>query len=321
MNLTSTYKHLFFSVFIGLAAGLVAGSPALFYLLPLLPALLSFVGAAWGSCCIIAALLPATALLFAANSLVDALYMLAAFLPATLILFFILKRKQPYRYAVVLITAVLALWGYAVLCLPSLLAGGGPFDGMAERYLSAFRELMAPLTELGLETQGSALQAAEMVTLFEEVLQEMAPELTIAGILLYAELVGFLNTVVACRLLKRAKADVRPMAPLVLWQLPKDFFWGALILGAGAFACGLLELENSAAVVSAVEYILLPPLALMGVSFFEFSRLVSPRKSEAWRIFTSVALFVLFPTSLYILAGLGILDGVMGARKRIVKRK
>ncbi len=287
-----------------------------------MPAFLSFVGVAWGGGCYIAALLPAAAALFiVAGSAVDALYMLAAFLPAALILFSVLRRKQPYRYAVVFLTAVSALFGYAVLCLPSVLAGGGPFDGAAERYVSALRGLTTPLTELGFATQGTAGQTEELSALFEELILEMAPELTVAGILLYAELVGFLNTVVAYRLLKRAKAEVRPMAPLVLWQLPKDFFWGALILGAGAVACVLLELENASAVVAAAEYIVLPPLALMGVSFFEFSRLVSPRKSEGWRVFTYVALFLLFPTSLFILAGLGILDRVLGARTRIVRRK
>ncbi len=314
MNQKISLKHIVFSLLIGLGAGLGALFPILLFLMP---AFLGFAGAAWGTACFLAgATASAAALLLLVGDAAVALYMLAAFLPASIVLTFVLRGKRPYRYAVILMSVVFALFGYAVLCLPSMLAGGGPFDAAVATISKEIDALVPLLPQL--------FDNAEQVELAEAYLKtavDLVPEIVVGIIFGLSELFAFIGTMLARALLKRAKADVRPMAPFILWQLPKDFVWGALILGAGAVATLLLNLNNAKTIAVAVQCIVLPPLALMGLAFFEFSMLLSTRRSNGWRVFTYIALVLLFPTSLVILAGFGVLDRIIKVRSRIVRRK
>ena len=317
LNQKVSLKHIVFSLLIGLGAGLGAFFPILLFLMP---AFLGFAGAAWGTACFLAgAAASAAALLLLVSDAAVALYMLAAFLPASIVLSFVLRGKRPYRYAVILMSVVFALFGYAVLCLPSMLAGGGPFDAPIAAISKEIDALVLLLPQLP-QFSGTTEQM-ELAEAYLKAAVDLVPEIVVGIIFGFSELFAFIGTMLARALLKRAKVDVRPMAPFILWQLPKDFLWGALILGAGAIATLFLNLNNAKTIAVAVECIVLPPLALMGLAFFEFSMLLSARRSNGWRIFTYIALVLLFPTSLVILAGFGVLDRVIKVRSRIVRRK
>lgn len=314
LNQKVSLKHVVFSLLIGLGAGLGAFFPVL---LLLMPAFLGFIGAAWGTVCFVyGAAASAAALLFLVGDAATALYMLAAFLPASILLSFVLHGKRPYRYAVIMMSVVFALFGYAVLCLPSMLAGGGPFDGAIATISKELDSLVPLLPQL--------FDTAEQVEFAESYLTaavDLVPEIVVVLIFGISEFFAFIDTMLARVLLKRAKVEARPMAPFILWQLPKDFIWGAIILGVGAVAVLLLDLNNANTIAVAVECIVIPPLALMGLAFFEFSMLLSARRSNGWRVFAYIALVLLFPTSLVILAGFGVLDRVMKVRSRMVRRK
>lgn len=314
LNRRLSFKHAAFSLLIGSGAGLGALFPIL---LLLMPAFLGFVGAAWGMLSLALSLAAAAAALFALmGDAVAALYAIAALLPASIILAFVLGGKRPYRYAVIWMSAVFALFGYALLCLPSMLAGGGPFDAAIATVNAEVERLLPLVPQLF-----SSAQQAQLVETYLLTALEIVPEAVVALIFGFAEFFALLDTLLARMLLKRAKVQTRPMAPLVAWQLPKDFLWGALVLTAGAFLCVAAELNNASAIVVAAESIAVPPFALMGLAFFEFSNLVSPRRGGAWRAFTYVALVLLFPSSLFVLAGFGVLDRAMRIRSRMIRKK
>ncbi|MCE5234617.1 MAG: DUF2232 domain-containing protein [Clostridiaceae bacterium] len=286
-------------------------------LLLLMPAFLGFVGAAWGTACLLTALGGAAAALFLlVADAATALYMLAAFAPASLILAYVLLKKRPYRHAVIAMSAVLALFGYAILCLPSMLAGGSPFDAAVTAVSAEVKRLLPLLPQLF----ASQEQAAFMETYLTAAV-DLVPELVVALILGLSEAFAFLDTLLARALLKRAKAELRPMAPFLLWQLPKDFLWGALILAAGAAACSFLNLNNAAAIAAAAECIIVPPFALMGLALFEFSVVFSRQRAGGRRVFIYIALLLLFPSSLVVLAGFGVIDRIIKARGRAVHKK
>jgi uncharacterized protein YybS (DUF2232 family) len=286
-------------------------------LLLFVPAFLGFVGAAWGTASFLVASFTAAAglYLFTADT-AYALYMLAAFLPASVILAFVLKGKRPYRYAVILMSTVFALFGYAIICLPSILAGNGPFDSATAVMSDLAKELIPQLGQIYADEE----QVAFLQTLILMAV-DAVPQAVATLILGCAEIFALLNTIISHWLLKHAKKEIRPMAPFLAWQLPKDFLWGAIILAAGAAACALIGLEGTPAVVAAVQCIIVPPYALMGLAFFEFSNALSPKRSPGWRVFIYVSFVLLLPYSLFMLAGFGLLDRVVNIRSRMIQKK
>ena len=314
LDRTSNLRHAAFSLLIGLGAALSAFMP---FLLLLVPALLGFVGAAWGTVSFVVASLTAAAGLFLFTyDTAIALYMLAAFLPASVILAFVLKGKRPYRYAVIFISAVFALFGYAIACLPSILAGNGPFDGITANMSEMAKKVISMLPQIfPNEQQVYVLESLILRSV------DVVPQAVVTLILVTAELFALSNTLIAYWLLKHAKKEIRPMAPFLAWQLPKDFLWGAIILGIGAVVCAIIGLEGTPAVVAAVQCIIVPPFALMGLAFFEFTTVFSPKRSTGWRVFIYVSFVLLLPYSLFMLAGFGLLDRTMQIRSRMIRKK
>jgi len=283
----------------------------------LAPAFLGFVGAAWGiASFIVASFTAATGLYLFTADAAYVLYMLAAFLPASVILAFVLKGKRPYRYAVIFMSAVFALFGYAIICLPSLLAGNGPFDGVTAVMSDTAKKLIPMLPQIFAGEEQVYMMEAVLLTAIDAV-----PQVFVTLIMGIAEIFALLNTLIAHWLLKHAKIEIRPMAPFFAWQLPKDFLWGAIILAAGAAACALFNLEGTPAVVAAVQCIIVPPYALMGLAFFEFSNALLPKRSAGWRVFIYVLFVMLLPYSLFMLAAFGLLDRVTDVRSRMIRKK
>ncbi len=314
LDRTDGLRHAAFSLLIGLGAALGAFAPPL---LLLVPAFLGFICAAWGTASFIVASLTTAVGLFLFNAdAVNALYMLAAFLPASAILAFVLKGKRPYRYAVIFMSVVFALFGYAFICLPSILAGNGAFGSVTAVMSDWAKKLIPQLGQIFADEEQVAFGQALILAAVDAVPQTMV--MLIMGV---SEAVAFFDTLFAHRLLKQAKKELRPMAPFLAWQLPKDFLWGSIILAAGAAMCALLGLDGTPAVVAAIQCIAVPPFALMGLAFFEFSAALSPKKSVGWRVFIYVSFVLLLPYSLWMLAGFGLLDRVMQVRSRMIRKQ
>ena len=152
-HLKPTWKQIALCVLFGLAAVLGVYVETLFLLLP---AVFGFVWAAWGGICCAVSLGTAAAVLLVCFGSTQTLYALALFAPASLCVGCCLRFKKPYRTAAVSAAAAIAAGYYCLLCLPSLLAGEGPFAAMEETLLT----LADAMESLGRESAQAGFDAA-----------------------------------------------------------------------------------------------------------------------------------------------------------------
>lgn len=152
-HLKPTWKQIALCVLFGLAAVLGVYVETLFLLLP---AVFGFVWAAWGGICCAVSLGTAAAVLLVCFGSTQTLYALALFAPASLCVGCCLRFKKPYRTAAVSAAAAIAAGYYCLLCLPSLLAGEGPFAAMEETLLT----LADAMASLGREFAQAGFDAA-----------------------------------------------------------------------------------------------------------------------------------------------------------------
>ena len=311
-----TAKRGLLSVVFGLASGASAGILPL--ILMIFPALLGFVGTAWGYGALGISAAAACGVIFgqtAALGLANCIGYAAMLLFQSLIIAYVFKNKGAYRTAVAYCAFAAAISQYCATCLMPLIELGDPFAHYTE-YAALFADaLVNSGAELGLE-QG-ALEQLEYLAAY---MKRCAPDIAVISIVGTSMLGGLLNVIIAKGLCRKFKADLKKMAPFHKWQLSRSFQKGSLILVAGALIISFTNITNVTAIMMAISLIVIGPYALMGLCFLVFSFKVR-RKGRGVIIASSVMMALLFPYSLYGLCLMGLADRLMGIRRRAGKTK
>ena len=300
-------KRALFSALMGLPALLLTFvSP----LLMILPGFYAFVAVAWGPVCVGISVFVSSLCVFVAAGLDlgSWLLLLCTFVPATILLAGHLIQRKPWRNA----AASMGVGLYFLLCLPSLLAGEGPFGEFEAAIALIARQLVEMAEQMGIT--GSALSQLKDYAAY---LQLAAPELLTVTMLGLAMAFGFLCVILARGLLLAAGCGngLRPMARFCNWQLGRSFSFGMLILVMGALVVLMLDLNNSVAMASAIELLVGAPLALVGLSFIAYLRALRKR-GPGYLVVMYGLVVLMLPLSLYVLVILGLLDRLFQFRAR-----
>ena len=248
-------------IVIGLALGAVMGALSGFSELGfvLAPAFLGFVLGSWGYA--------AGAVSFAAFGIaayfvagISAfLYVLGAALPASAVIGYVIYNKKPWRTAVALGALLMGIGLYAYICLPSILEGQEPFYAI-ESFVSAFSQDFTALAQSTGMDEDKLSYVRTGLLLYEE----MAERMTMRFICTAAMFFALIDTLIARAFTRRTGRELRPMAPMPLWQLSRNFTYAAGAALLGAVATLLLQLNNSESVLEAAQQVVLGPLALLG---------------------------------------------------------
>ena len=145
-------KRALFSALMGLPALLLTFvSP----LLMILPGFYAFVAVAWGPVCVGISVFVSCLCVFVAAGLdlVSWLLLLCTYVPATILLSYHLVRRKPWRNAAAWTAASMGVGLYFLLCLPSLLAGEGPFGEFEAAIALIARQLVEMALGLREEVQ------------------------------------------------------------------------------------------------------------------------------------------------------------------------
>lgn len=284
--------------------------------LMLLPAALAFAAAAWGKGAFALSTLLSAAGVFLsyggdAQSAAGALIL---YIPSALLLAYFFSTRKSYRVAVALLAAAFSLGLYALVCLPSLLAGNGPFAALTE----FVKEFGAAI----LQTASSMNLDAQAMELFENMVAALpytVPSTATLSMISTGMAAGMANVLIARALLRRAKRDTRPMARFSEWQLSRSFTLGSLILLIGALAVQLINVANADAIATAVECVVGAPYALMGVCTMAFTSRIKA-KSKGFFVLSIVALALLFPYSMLGLCMIGAADRLFNIRRAYLAR-
>lgn len=301
-------------IVIGLALGAVMGALSGFSELGfvLAPAFLGFVLGSWGYA--------ASAVSFAAFGIaayfvagISAFpYVLGAALPASAVIGYVIYNKKPWRTAVALGALLMGIGLYAYICLPSILEGQEPFYAI-ESFISAFSQDFTALAQSTGMDEDKLSYVRTGLLLYEE----MAERMTMRFICTAAMFFALIDTLIARAFTRRTGRELRPMAPMPLWQLSRNFTYAAGAALLGAVATLLLRLNNSESVLEAAQQVVLGPLALMGLCYLDFSTRLGRPGSKAKRIIIYV-LIVLVPYRTNMLALVGLMDRMLKTRTRFV---
>ena len=287
-------------IVIGLALGAVMGALSGFSELGfvLAPAFLGFVLGSWGYA--------AGAVSFAAFGIaayfvagISAFpYVLGAALPASAVIGYVIYNKKPWRTAVALGALLMGIGLYAYICLPSILEGQEPFYAI-ESFISAFSQDFTALAQSTGMDEDKLSYVRTGLLLYEEMAERMTMQFICTAAMFFA----LIDTLIARAFTRRTGRELRPMAPMPLWQLSRNFTYAA-----GAALLGALE---------AAQQVVLGPLALMGFCYLDFSTRLGRPGSKAKRIIIYV-LIVLVPYRTNILALVGLMDRMLKTRTRFV---
>ncbi len=311
-----TAKQGIFAAVSGLAAGISIGILPL--ILMIFPALLGYVGAAWGYGALGIASAAACGVIFgqtAAFGFANCIGYAAMLLCQSFIIAIIFKKKGAYRTAVAYCAFAAALSQYGSTCLMPLIELGDPFAHYSE-YAAYFAELMTQAaSELALEQ--AAMEQMEFLAAF---MKRSAPDIAVISIVGTSLLAGLLNVIIAKGLCKKFKVSTKAMAPFHKWQLSRSFYKGALILVAGALIMSFTSINNLTAIMMAISLIVMGPYALMGLCFLVFS-IKMRKKGRGFIMASSILMLLLFPYSLYGLCMMGLADRLFGIRRYAGKPK
>ena len=310
MNTPVRGKALLFSFLIGLIGLLGAFSEVL---LMLLPALMGFVFAAWGSVCFALSATVAVAGVVAVLGVQpQAVYAVAMFLPASFLIGAALKHKRAYRGAVAGSAACIGVASFLQLCLPSILAGLDPFAA----HLSLLEE-MAPIVVEATVALGSDITAGQFIALG----RILVPQLVMLSIVCGAIVFAFADVLLARLFALKQGVELKPLSKVHDWQVSKDFLYGSIVLVVGVIVVRWLSLKNQDAIAMALECIIAAPYALAGFGFLEFATIYAAKRQMAGRRALNIVMLVLFfPYSLLLLVILGFMDRVFGFRNRYKNR-
>lgn len=304
-------------IVIGLALGAVMGALSGFSELGfvLAPAFLGFVLGSWGYA--------SGAVSFAAFGIAayfvaeigDLPYVLGAALPASAVIGYVIYNKKPWRTAVALGALLMGIGLYAYICLPSILKGQEPFHEV-KSFISAFSQDFIALAQSTGMDEDKLSYVRTGLLLYEEMAERMTMQFICTAAMFFA----LIDTLIARAFTRRTGRELRPMAPMPLWQLSRNFTYAAGAALLGAVATLLLQLNNSESVLEAAQQVVLGPLALMGFCYLDFSTRLGRPGSKAKRIIIYV-LIVLVPYRTNILALVGLMDKMLKTRTRFVPNK
>lgn len=279
------------------------------------PAFLSCAFSAWGYGVGAVGLISYAATAYLVGGASASVYMMACVLPASFAIGFIIMKKKPWRTAVSLGALLMGLGLYANICLPSILQGLEPFAGIAATVSEVSSELAAAL-----EAGGASADTIKLIKLLfadaEEYAGKMAMQYLTAGSMIAA----LIDTLIARSLTRRVNNDIRPMAPMPLWQLSNNYNYAAGFALLGAVVTLIAGLNNADAVLSVAENVIMGPLALMGFCYLDFLTKIGRPGSKAKRIVLYIFVIV-FPGRTTVLALVGLLDRIMKVRRRYVPSK
>ncbi|MDR0840131.1 MAG: YybS family protein [Christensenellaceae bacterium] len=317
MKPTLTLTHLLFSALIGLSALLFSFAPTL---LLLLPAFLAFIALAWGPWCFGVAIFFSAASAFTVTGftvfgLAEGLQLLALYIPATFILTYHLQKKRPWRNAINLSAVAMIVGQYIAMCLPSILLGQGPFGDLHATTRLVFDQFLAAAPRLLAFTEA---ETAALRTQLAFVLTEL-PSIATSIMVFFALIFGFADTLIARALCRRAQVPLKPMVRFSHWQLSRDALIGGFIMAGGALLCWVFHMRNAEAVVSAIQYLIIMPLALVALSTLAFFNEMNKRCSAhlTYALIAVLAIIAsLSPLVFSMLSLLGLIETIFRLRLR-----
>lgn len=301
-------------IVIGLALGAVMGALSCFSELGfvLAPAFLGFVLGAWGYVAGAAAFAAFGIAAYFVAGISAFPYVLGAALPASAAIGYVIYNKKPWRTAVALGALLIGIGLYAYICLPSILEGQEPFHEV-KSFISAFSQDFTALAQSTGMDEDKLSYVRTGLLLYEEMAERMTMQFICTAAMFFA----LIDTLIARAFTRRTGRELRPMAPMPLWQLSRNFTYAAGAAILGAVATLLLQLNNSESVLEAAQQVVLGPLALMGLCYLDFSTRLGRPGSKAKRIIIYV-LIVLVPYRTNILALVGLMDKMLKTRTRFV---
>lgn len=213
-----------------------------------------------------------------------------------------LRKRLPYRLLAVLVAFFALAALYLDTALPSLLAGKEPFASIVE----LFYQLEDAYKQAGLDI--SSLQLST----------EVLPEVFYGVLIALAEGVGFLTVVLAKWFSTKAKADVRPMAPFVRWQLPSSLRIGMPMIAAAIILMFILNYGGAETVMNTAFGLFMPLFAATGIASFIyiFSR---NRPNQSVSPFAVVLMIFVICFSPFLLAGFGLVELYTGFRLKMMR--
>ena len=279
------------------------------------PAFLSCAFSAWGYGVGAVGLISYAATAYLVGGASASVYMMACVLPASFAIGFIIMKKKPWRTAVSLGALLMGLGLYANICLPSILQGLEPFAGIAATVSEVSSELAAAL-----EAGGASADTIKLIKLLFADAEEYAGKMTMQYLTAGSMIAALIATLIARSLTRRVNKDIRPMAPMPLWQLSNNYNYAAGFALLGAVVTLIAGLNNADAVLSVAENVIMGPLALMGFCYLDFLTKIGRPGSKAKRIVLYIFVIV-FPGRTTVLALVGLLDRIMKVRRRYVPSK
>ena len=279
------------------------------------PAFLSCAFSAWGYGVGAVGLISYAATAYLVGGASASVYMMACVLPASFAIGFIIMKKKPWRTAVSLGALLMGLGLYANICLPSILQGLEPFAGIAATVSEVSSELAAAL-----EAGGASADTIKLIKLLFADAEEYAGKMTMQYLTAGSMIAALIDTLIARSLTRRVNNDIRPMAPMPLWQLSNNYNYAAGFALLGAVGTLIAGLNNADAVLSVAENVIMGPLALMGFCYLDFLTKIGRPGSKAKRIVLYIFVIV-FPGRTTVLALVGLLDRIMKVRRRYVPSK
>lgn len=308
-----TAKGIVISIIFGvLSAALGAYSVTALFVAP---AFLSCAFSAWGYGVGAVGLISYAATAYLVGGASASVYMMACVLPASFAIGFIIMKKKPWRTAVSLGALLMGLGLYANICLPSILQGLEPFAGIAATVSEVSSELAAAL-----EAGGASADTIKLIKLLFADAEEYAGKMTMQYLTAGSMIAALIDTLIARSLTRRVNNDIRPMAPMPLWQLSNNYNYAAGFALLGAVVTLIAGLNNADAVLSVAENVIMGPLALMGFCYLDFLTKIGRPGSKAKRIVLYIFVIV-FPGRTTVLALVGLLDRIMKVRRRYVPSK
>ena len=279
------------------------------------PAFLSCAFSAWGYGVGAVGLISYAATAYLVGGASASVYMMACVLPASFAIGFIIMKKKPWRTAVSLGALLMGLGLYANICLPSILQGLEPFAGIAATVSEVSSELAAAP-----EAGGASADTIKLIKLLFADAEEYAGKMTMQYLTAGSMIAALIDTLIARSLTRRVNNDIRPMAPMPLWQLSNNYNYAAGFALLGAVVTLIAGLNNADAVLSVAENVIMGPLALMGFCYLDFLTKIGRPGSKAKRIVLYIFVIV-FPGRTTVLALVGLLDRIMKVRRRYVPSK
>lgn len=299
-------KKYLYALLIGIGSGIsLIFTPALFVVAGFLGA----VGAMWG----VGALLLSVGASVAVSGLifgVESLSIVAVYAPAALAVGLMLYKRRPYRYAAATAAALNTLGMYALLCLPGILDGSGPY--------TAIQDSVSMMKDVFVQA-GTLAGTEEQIKLFSQLLDRliaMIPDTLLASIVSIAMASAGLAVLIAHGIAKKRSQTLLPMAQIADWRLGRSFFIGACVLLAGSLVVLLIEMNGGYAVMLCAQVIAGLPIMLQGIALIEY---LGRRKQRlaAYRAAWICGGLLLMPFSVYVFSVLGIADQVIRLRARI----